>query len=274
MTKKEVNDESIKTLMQLGLNFCQARIYLALVQSGESPVKTISQNSGVDRTEIYRQMPSLLKLGLAEKMLDIPIKFRAKPLQEGLNILLKKENEEHLELQKKAKKMAYKFKENNQKKQKLESQFSVIPGKDAHIKWLKKNWEESQNSSEGIITWKDYIALTLTFFCDEVIKKSANKGIKNRSIIYVSEKEKAEYENNKKLVNNYPNMQMKIVFDPPLVLGGVFDSEQMVISTTSNNPIQTGETVFWSSNPSLVALFQNYFETLWKKAQEHNNKEK
>lgn len=272
MGMKPVNDEPIEILTRLGLTFCQAKIYFALVQSGESSVKTISQKSGVARAEIYRKMPSLIRSGLAEKLLGIPLRFRATPLQEGLNLLLKKENTEHVELQKKVGKLVNDFKENKQlMTQEIENQFIIIPGKDAHINWLRKTWEKTQISIEGIVTWKDHIIFN--FFCNEEKKKAANRGITDREIIYVSEKEKIEYENDKTLVNFHPNLQKRIIFEPPIVLGGVFDSKQIVIATTTDNPIQTGETVFWSNNPSVIALFQNYFEILWKKALKHKNKE-
>jgi len=269
---KGVIDEPIETMMRLGLTFCQARIYLALVESGELSVKTISQKSEVDRAEVYRKMPSLLKSGLAEKVLGIPIRFRATPLQKGLDILLKKENAEHLELQKKASKLTDNFEENKERRMpELENQFILIPGKGAHIEWLKKNLEQTQITSEGIITWKDNI--TLKFFCDEEIKKAANRGVKDRKIIYIPQNEKTEYHNDVTFKSNNPNLQKRIVFTPPLVLGGIFDSKQVIIATKLNNPLQTANTVFWSNNPSIIALFQNYFETLWKKALEHKNED-
>jgi sugar-specific transcriptional regulator TrmB len=272
MDRKAVNDESIETLMRLGLTFSQARIYLVLVESGESSVKTISQKSGVDRAEVYRKMPSLLKSGLAEKVLGIPIRFKAAPLPDGLNFLLKQENTEHIELQKKVTKLADNFKENNERTvQEIEHQFVVVPGKGAHIKWLKKNLEQTQITIESIVTWKD--DKVVRSFCEKELQKATNRSVKSRTIIYISENEKTAYENDETFKNINSNSQKRIVFNPPLVLGGIFDSKEVVIATTLNNPVQTGETVFWSNNPSIIALFQNYFETLWKKALEHKNED-
>lgn len=270
MDRKVANDEAIQTLQHLGLTFSQARIYLALAESGESPVRTISKTSGVARAEIYRKMPILLKLGLAEKVLGIPIKFKA--TQDGLKILLKQENTEHLELQKKVTKLASNFKEDNKKMtQETENQFVMFPGKDAHIKWLKDHFEKNQTSRESIVTWKDH--KNLHALCGKELQKAENRGVKCRTIIYIAENEKTVYENNKTFKNIPPNTLSRIVFTRPIVLGGVFDRKEVIIATTLNNPIQTSETVFWSNNPSFVALFQNYFETLWKKALEHKNEE-
>lgn len=261
---KNTENEAIEIMRQLGLTFSQARIYIALVNSGESPARTISITSGVARAEVYRTMPSLQKLGLVEKVLTIPIQFKATTLQDGISILLKKENTEHLKIQKKATKLAINFKKNNEKAtQERERQFVVSPGKDYHIKWLKSMYEKSQ-TTEGIITWKD--DKTVHFFCEKEIKKATDRGLKSRIIVYVPEKEKILNTNDEFFENPHPNSQRRIVLDPPLVLGGMFDSKEVVIATTLNNPIQTSETVFWSANPSIIALFRNYFENLWETA--------
>jgi sugar-specific transcriptional regulator TrmB len=273
MGRKAVNDEPIETLMRLGLTFCQARIYLALVELGESPVRPISKNSGVARAEVYRTMPTLLTLGLVKKVLDIPIRFKATPLQDGLNLLLKQKNSEHQELHKKVTKLVDNIKENSKRTMpEIEKQFVVIPGKDSHIQWLKNQIKKSQTCSDSIVTWNDY--KIVNFFCEKEAQKSANRGVTDRMVIYLSENEKTVDKNDESFKNIRPNTQRRIVFTPPLALGAVFDKKEVIIATTLNNPIQTGEPVFWSNNFSVIALFQNYFETLWEKAleQRHHNR--
>jgi hypothetical protein len=145
-------------------------------------------------------------------------------------------------------------------------QFVVIPGKDAHVQWLNNQIKTNQTRSDIIITWNDH--KFVHFFCEKETQKAENRGVKDRKIIYVSENEKMAYENDESLKNIHPNSQKRIVLSSPLVLGAVFDSKEVVIATTLDNPIQNGETVFWSNNFSIIALFQNYFETLWENALE------
>ena len=233
-------------------------------------VKTISKTSGVARAEIYRSVPSLQKIGLVEKILSIPIRFKAVPLQNGLNLLLNKANAEHLRLEEKAKKLASDFKGNHEEiTQELKNQFFVIPGKEAHIKWLKSRYAKIQ-STDGILTWKD--DSTINFFCDKEIQKAKSRGVKARIILYVPENLKAAFKNEENEKNLCSNSQKRIVFNPPIVLGGCFDNKEVIIAPTLDNPIQTAETIFCSTNPSILALFQKYFETLWKTA-EHPIKE-
>jgi DNA polymerase III alpha subunit len=55
--------------MDLGLTLLQAKIYLALSKTGKATIKTISKASNSARQDIYRIMPTLQKLGLAEKII-------------------------------------------------------------------------------------------------------------------------------------------------------------------------------------------------------------
>lgn len=93
-----VKNDTFEILQHLGLTCTQTKIYLALLEVEESPVKTISKISGIDRAEVYRKISSLLKLGLIEKILGVPIKFKAVPLEDSLNLLLKEETVQHNQL--------------------------------------------------------------------------------------------------------------------------------------------------------------------------------
>lgn len=262
-----VKSEAVETLACLGLNFSQARVYLALVGNGLSTAREISKISGVNRQEIYRIMPKLQKLCLAERILGIPTTWRATPLQDGLSFLLENRRKETSELQTKATKI---INYTNEKKERAElqedkCQFVIMPGKRAHLKWLKKRFKHIQKTNDSIVTWSDH--KTFISSCKKELKEQVNRDVKTRLIIYVSENEKI-YKNDQTFKNN-PNYQKVFIFTPPLVLGGVIDKEQMILATKQNNPIQTGETVLISNSSPLVALFQNYFEQLWKTARKH-----
>lgn len=271
MDTKKLDQETIKILQKLGLTFTQARIYLVLSELGTSSVKIISKTSGIDRAEIYRKIPSLIKLGLIQKILGIPVKFKAIPLKDGLNILLKQESFEHLELQKRTKKLTKKIKEKSKEtKQQIENQFNIIPGKKAHINWMKNKFENVQKNVDGILTLNDEKILQI--YCEKELQKADHRSVKSRVIIYIPENQRNSQENLETLVDDRPNTEKRIILKCPLVFGGVFDNTDVVIATTLSNPIENAETVFWSNNSSIVALFKNYFEELWKKGKKENHR--
>jgi sugar-specific transcriptional regulator TrmB len=263
-----VQSEAVETLIHLGLNCSQAKIYLALAENGLSTAKEISKISGINRQEIYRIMPKLQNFCLVEKIIGIPTRWRATALQDGLSFLLENRKKETSELQTKATKIIEFIRENKKSAglQEDEYQFVIMPGKDAHLKWLKNRFKDVQKTNDSIITWSDH--KTVSFYCDDEIKERLNRGLKTRLIIYVPEKEKTIYKDDQTFRNN-PNYQRMFIFTPPIVLGGVFDKKQLVLATEQNNPIQKSKNVFLSNSPFLIALFQNYFEQLWKTSRKH-----
>jgi sugar-specific transcriptional regulator TrmB len=256
-------DEPVETLSRLGLNFSNAKVYLALAVNGLSTAKEISKISGVNRQEIYRIMPKLENFGLVERIISVPTRWEATPIQDGLSILIENRKRETSELETKATELINCINEKKEraKLQEDKPQFILMPGKDAHLKWLKNKLKHIQKTNDAIVTWSDH--KFLIFLCDKELKEELNRGVKTRLIIYVSEKEKTICESDQTFKNN-PNYQKLFVFKPPLVLGGVIDKKELILATEQNNPMKRGKNVFWSNNLSLITLFQKYFEQLWK----------
>jgi sugar-specific transcriptional regulator TrmB len=72
-------------------------------------VATIWQNSKVARQEIYRVLDELHNIGLVEKIVATPMKFRALSLNDGLSILLKQRYNKYIEIKKNAEKISKKL---------------------------------------------------------------------------------------------------------------------------------------------------------------------
>src|SRR5208283_2799774 len=105
------NDDAIEIFEELGLTFLQAKTYVALVTLGEAAIKEISKVSNVARQDIYRIMPTLEKLGLAECEISKPTLYRAIPLKEGSSMMLHKMIEEDRTLREKIKLLSNSVKE-------------------------------------------------------------------------------------------------------------------------------------------------------------------
>ena len=133
-------DERIQTLMALGLTFCQAKVYLVLVLNESCTAKTLSHISKVTRQDIYRIMPKLETLGLAQKILSIPTEWEAAPIDEGLAILLEHKNKQFSELKEKTTKLLSNFRENSKRTERGEkgSEFIIIPGGETHMRCIMK----------------------------------------------------------------------------------------------------------------------------------------
>jgi sugar-specific transcriptional regulator TrmB len=77
-----------QVLIDLGLTLTQARVYLALVESGPLKIATISKAANVARPDVYSTLSKLHQLGLVEKIIKKPLTYNAVPMREGLSLLL------------------------------------------------------------------------------------------------------------------------------------------------------------------------------------------
>ena len=98
----ESQDEITQVLTRLGLTVGQARVYLALVQLGTATIKAIAGATKIARQDIYRIVSALEKVGLVEKAITTPMRFKAVPMRDGISFLLESRTAEFSELNEKA----------------------------------------------------------------------------------------------------------------------------------------------------------------------------
>jgi len=259
-------DERIQTLMDLGLTFCQAKSYLTLVLNGRCTAKTISCLSKVTRQDIYRIMPTLQKLGLAQKILSIPTEWKAVPIDEGLAILLERKNKQFSELQEKTTKLLGSFRENSERTERREqgSDFIIIPGGETHMRWITKKIGKVKKSNDVFVTWD--IFNYMIFNESKQFKKLLERDVKFRHIIYCIDRTKTKNEVGlDPYLKENPNFQVRYILNPPLASIVLFDKKEVVFSDPARHLLETSK--LWSNNPHFVALIQEYFETKWETAQ-------
>lgn len=90
------------TLRKLGLSRNQIRVYLYLARSGVRKASEVSEAISLHRTETYRILRDLAKMGMVSSVFEKPLKFVATPFDKSIDILIssKKLNLEHLERRK------------------------------------------------------------------------------------------------------------------------------------------------------------------------------
>lgn len=259
-------DEAVQTLTSLGLTSCQARVYLALVQSGISTAKTISKVSNVARQDTYRITAGLQKLGLVEKTITKPVMFRAVPIKDGLSILLEKRSGETLELQKKTRELINILKERVKPAfQQEEVQFALISGREALINEAKKAIEKAQTSIELVTSSKMFFPWVISQ--EKLYKEAVERGVKIRLII-------DKPEDNQKLpdilqtLKKDSSFRIKYVPTLPLSRMGVYDRKDVYINT-STVAVFKAAPVLWTNNPNLLTALQDFFEILWLTAMEN-----
>lgn len=255
-----LKDEEIQVLVDLGLTFRQAKVYLTLVWLGESTAKTLSKYSHVHRQDIYRILSSLENMGLIVKGLTTPTRWNASPIGDGLSILVEQKNNELLNLHKKTLTLFNSLREKDKENVQEATPFFVTANKESLVRQAKKEFEANQLSNDGITTMKHF---NYSIQFDESIKKALKRGVKFRRVLIKPENEKLSLKIDGIYKNN-PNFQIKYVSSPPLATLAIFDNSVVVISTSSINPHSMP--FIWSRNPTFIETIRNYFELLWRTA--------
>ena len=139
--------------MDLGLTLLEAKIYYALALSGPKKVRSISQITRVSRPDVYRTLAKLTKLGLIEKVIANPSKFRAPPLEIGLQILLDSEITKINNAKNQSEIFINKIRQNHHETiSNAEPKFIIVPSNEAYLNRLKKAIDNTQNSIDVITT--------------------------------------------------------------------------------------------------------------------------
>lgn len=260
--------------MDLGLTLVQARVYLALVESGISKISTISNISKVARPDTYNNIKKLQKLGLVEAIIQSPKTYRAIPITEALSLLLERRKTQFrkvraetlilIDNKRKDKKKKKKKKKLNNANQIEKHQFIIIPGGTA-VTRIKAAIGKAQIGVDFVLSWKKFTDSILNVFA-ESIETSWLRNVKSRFIIECPFKD----ETVKKLVCFYsgkPSCRIRYINPCPETNIVVCDKNEVFMLLDPSSDLRT-VSAFWSNNPNFVSLAAEYFEKTWLNALE------
>lgn len=251
--------EEIEVLMSLGLTKSQAKVYSVLVGSDILPVKYIFKKANLAREQVYQILLKLFELGIVEKIIDHPNKYRAIPYEDCLAILMEEKKKKTIELEKKVAQICNNFEKNiSQSLPCFDPQFILIPQK----KKLEKtylNFISNCKKLDIITVWTRASKVFFEYY--DLIQASLENGSTFRFIIG------NDLEKNKTLVEKlkqYPNFQIKDINLPIKTIFALKDNSELLITCNLSEDINQN-TALYSINSSLVDLAKCYFEELWKK---------
>jgi sugar-specific transcriptional regulator TrmB len=259
-----LQEECINSLMDLGLTLVQAKIYLALSKLDNETIKTISKNSNLARQDIYRIMPSLERLGLVEKIIDKPTKYKATPIKIGFSTLLQQRIIQDAEVQKKTNELLKILQEDKIKKESTseDPQFIITSEISLLFKKLMKSTQDSKISIDSLGNWASFEGVVSGGFKD--FKKALERGVKIRSITEKPADEKTLNRYVKKLRKN-PLYELRFIPTPAPSTMVIIDKKELNIGISNNSVCS-----LWSNNPAIVGLAINYFEDIWHRARKDN----
>ena len=262
--------EEVEVLQDLGLTSTQARVYLALCKFGMLDTKQIAKCALMSRQDVYRILQNLENLGLVEKTISRPVRYKAVPADKGLPPLLKRKKKEAVKLEIDFQVLLKNFKKNS-RAQLHEAHFQtiIVPGKKALLLKIEKIIGEAQDSLCTLGSFRR-VSKALFGFSDG-LKLAMDRGVK---LYIVTEKGKDEQLMPNTLREYYTGkerlLDIKYVMNqlPTHIL--VVDRKQVLISTSTKNGFAESPAL-WSNNPCIVALTQDHFDILWLTAPREPN---
>ncbi len=263
--------QAVATLQDLGLTNTQAKVYLALINSGSSTIETIANLSKVARTDLYRITHELEKKGFVERVLDNPTQFKPIALGECIHTLLQHKNEENRDLHIRSLKMLANFKKQNDDdlQERIKSRFIYVASKRVPEKILS-SLGSSEKSIDSLLSWYRWTRGMHAFL--DKMEEACSRGAKFRLLIEKpAEKAMPPGFMDSCFMKNRL-CETRLIPNPPQVVLGIYDKKEVFII---ENPLAelSESPALWSNNHSLLSLANDYFDMQWMKATKINTQQ-
>ncbi len=258
----EVDDFTL--LSDLGLSRIQAKIYLALLKLGiDSKAVSIFKYSGVARQDVYRVLCELQQIGIVEKIISKPVRFRAIEPKKAVALLLEKKKNTFTDLNKKAEIFVQRATVIHAKKYFSHEKDSLllISEKHALIKKCQEEIEKVTKSVEIISPSKEFTKWVTTL--NEAFGLAKSRGVQIRWLI--DKPLDQELKTIQYLVSENPAFNIKYTEKNLQVKFGIYDGKTSICSIFKEGDF--AETpVLWSNSTMIIELAKSYFESHWNKA--------
>jgi sugar-specific transcriptional regulator TrmB len=260
---KEIEqDEDVKMLVDLGLTHLQAETYLAVAELGEAPIKVIAKASNVARQNIYQTMLSLQELGLVEKILEVPIKYRAIPVKQAADMLFNNKTQEYLRLEAETEELEKRpgqnhiYPEDNH-------EFILIPEKEGHWRRVEQGVQSARKSVHTIMTYSDEAKTPEVKDLPKPFQDAIARGVNVKVISNQPMNAAIQRETSKgKMKGSY-----EVRFSPtsiPVMFCAIDGKEVFLAIEPRRDPTTTG--ALWTTNPGLVTIVEDYFHRMWRRS--------
>ncbi len=256
------NLEDAQILQHLGLTASQIKVYLALLRlRGASKGTTIAKFAGVPRQDVYRLLNELQDLGIIQKTLATPAKFRNVSPQEAVDILLQRKIGDFDALKEQAQQFVERTEliANEIPLCSEEQQFVLITEREAIINKMKEEMDNMQHTADCIVSISE--ALLWFDVLSESVEAMLCRGLSVRWIIELPDANQLPKHYQTYL--KYPNFKIKYLSGLHRAKCAIFDDRDLLLNTFTGAGFAHMPSL-WSNNPSLVAIAGSYFENCWK----------
>jgi sugar-specific transcriptional regulator TrmB len=244
----EVQASEVQTLMDLGLSSAQAKIYFSLARLGPSTVTGVAKQVKATPSSTYCTLLKLYELGIIEKTVQSQTKFKTVSADQTLKVLLQKQ-EAKSELLLPTSKIS-------QDSLRKSKGFVVIPHRDKVVKLALRLINKTNQSFDVVVSWSffsEFVYETLPEkFCPNVTKQCIIQQPPESKSLELIKKFKIQ-----------SKTQLRFVNPPPKAILAIFDKKEALMIEKPEVP---DSPAFWTNNPAMLLMAQNYFDNLWKES--------
>jgi sugar-specific transcriptional regulator TrmB len=265
------SEQDTQRLTEIGFTKNQAKLYLTLLKLGKTNGKTLSKHATASRPVVYRTLDELQKMGLVEREITSPYKFKATPLKQGLQILMAQKLQQYEENRERTEEFLLKKEnclEENLKEQ--EYRFNVVEGKERIIQIMKLQHDNVHRRADILSTLPRW--LQILNCCFENYKKALQRKVKYRVVIDKPENA-IVFPDNLQVLLEKPNFELRVVRSPLQNNFGIFDDNEATFNFFPSKALKESP-IIWTNHPGFISMARDQFEKVWRLAQEYKPENK
>ena len=261
-------DEPVETLINLGLTMLQAKVYLSLAKLGISTGRATAKDAKVAPQDVYRVLAELQETGLVEKIIAKPNKYCAMPIDQGLEMLIKRRKNQTKKLERSVKTVSKLFHPALKETQKTEEGDFVLIGKEEPLKNRAHRMLETANVSLDLMNEiNDGMMGHDNLYTLET--KLLNRGGKIRDILSKATPKFHLTKTFCSLQQRHPEFQTRYLDFPAPAILIIKDGMEALVSTKAKTKTLM-QPFLWTDNPILVRIIQQWYNQVWEKGSQEN----
>jgi sugar-specific transcriptional regulator TrmB len=262
----EVENGLIAELQKLDLTLNEARILLFLMTHGNSTASDVSRHTGIQRTETYNYISTLLSKGVVFSTFDRPQKYYALPIQEVIDCLVQtKQNALQQIAEKKTgyQQMIDSIVSNTviQDSDKKES-YQIVMGENSINSKIKRMLEDAKEDVTILVTDRNLVNFYHAEITDKMIQLTS-KGIRvklrtpcKNATDYIT----AENEDGGKSTSTPISLKTTAKVVPVNFV--LVDNKDIILLLESNSYKKSELCGFYTNNLSMISVFRFIFDNL------------
>ena len=212
----------------------QSYMLLSSRISDSATANAISTFSNVARQDIYRTLGDLQEIGLVEKIVTSPSRFKAVSMEDAISVLVEKRKGRTRVLIEESTELLAKFPD----KASVDAfqdvnQFILIPKREAVVRRIEKANKASHEKTRIIVPWREFTQWMFTLH--KLWQQAIERGVKLHWII---DGKPQDSDSNLEMLHNFlrnPEFRVRILPQLANKRIGIFDHREVFIATTANS---------------------------------------